>query len=67
MLSTNAALLIIDVQKAIDHPRWGRRNNPEAELRIAQLLDAWRKAGRPVIQPSITGAGIHLPSGAAGV
>ncbi|MGC9952058.1 MAG: cysteine hydrolase family protein [Bryobacteraceae bacterium] len=43
-----AALLVIDLQKAIDHPSWGRRNNPEAEKNVAALLDAWRRSGRPV-------------------
>jgi nicotinamidase-related amidase len=47
-----AALLIIDVQQAIDHPkwmRWGPRNNPQAEEHIAQLLAAWRASQRPII------------------
>jgi nicotinamidase-related amidase len=48
MLSPSAALLIIDVQKAIDHPRWGRRNNPGAERNIARLLAHWRSAGMPL-------------------
>lgn len=48
MLPSNAALLIIDVQKAIDHPSWGRRNNPQAEEHIGRLLSAWRRTGRPV-------------------
>ncbi|HZG57249.1 cysteine hydrolase family protein [Paenibacillus sp.] len=48
-LPTNAPLLIIDVQKAFDHPKWGNRNNPDAERNIAALLRAWRKTGRPVI------------------
>jgi nicotinamidase-related amidase len=39
----------VDVQQGLDHPRWGARNNPEAEQRIADLLAAWRAAGRPVI------------------
>jgi len=43
------ALLVIDVQQGIDNPRLGPRNNPEAEKRIADLLAAWRAAGRPVI------------------
>jgi nicotinamidase-related amidase len=43
-----AALIVIDVQKAIDHPSWGMRNNPEAESQIAALLSAWRAAGWPV-------------------
>ncbi|MCU7251571.1 cysteine hydrolase family protein [Pseudomonas koreensis] len=49
-LQANAALIIIDQQKGILHPRLGRRNNPQAELRILDLLGAWRRSGRPVIQ-----------------
>lgn len=49
IISHHAALLIIDVQKAIDHPGWGRRNNPQAEQNIGRLLAAWRKAGKPII------------------
>lgn len=48
-LSLTAALAIIDVQKAIDHPSWGRRNNPQAEENIGHLLAAWRRTRRPVI------------------
>jgi nicotinamidase-related amidase len=48
VLSANAALLIIDVQRAIDHPSWGRRNNPQAEEHIGRLLSAWRRTGRPI-------------------
>lgn len=42
------ALIVIDVQKAIDDPSWGQRNNLEAEANIARLLDAWRAGARPV-------------------
>lgn len=45
----SAALIIVDFQQAIDDPKWGRRNNPEAEARCAELLRAWREAGRPVV------------------
>jgi nicotinamidase-related amidase len=48
-LSSSTALLLIDVQHGLDDPRWGARNNPNAERRIADLLAAWRAAGRPVI------------------
>jgi nicotinamidase-related amidase len=47
--SQNAALLIIDVQNGFDDPHWGRRNNPEMEARIVELLHAWRASKRPVI------------------
>ena len=49
MMSENTALLVIDMQKAIDHPSWGRRNNPDAEINISRLLSTWRQKGRPVI------------------
>jgi nicotinamidase-related amidase len=44
-LPESAALLIIDVQNAIDDPVWakhGPRNNPGAEDNIAALLAAWQ-------------------------
>jgi nicotinamidase-related amidase len=45
-----SALIIIDVQKAIDDPSWGDdRNNPEAEQRIAALLLCWRAKGWPIV------------------
>ncbi|MCS0584137.1 cysteine hydrolase [Massilia pinisoli] len=44
----NAALVVIDVQQGFLDPRWGRRNNPDAERHIAALLAAWRSAGRPL-------------------
>ncbi len=48
-LPSNAALVIVDLQKAFDDPRTGRRNNPEAEANTGRLLAAWRRTGRPVI------------------
>ncbi|MHC8321956.1 cysteine hydrolase family protein [Pseudomonas sp. GB2N2] len=48
-LRNNAALIIIDQQKGILEPRCGRRNNPQAEARILDLLGHWRLTGRPVI------------------
>lgn len=48
-LPETAALLIIDVQRAMEQPAWGRnRNNPQAEANIARLLQAWRETRRPV-------------------
>lgn len=44
------ALIIVDVQKAIDDPSWGDdRNNPAAERKIAALLRFWRGKGWPVV------------------
>lgn len=43
-----AALIVIDVQKAIDHPSWGERNNLHAEKNMAALLRVWRDTGRPI-------------------
>jgi nicotinamidase-related amidase len=48
LLPHSAALLAIDVQKAIDHPDWGARNNPRAEANMAALLAGWRATGRPI-------------------
>ncbi|MBL8629492.1 MAG: cysteine hydrolase [Rhodospirillaceae bacterium] len=43
-----AVLLLIDLQQAIDHPSWGKRNNPQAENNIARLLALWRTNNWPV-------------------
>lgn len=48
-LQANAALIVIDQQKGILEPRLGRRNNPQAEQRILELLGLWRRTARPVI------------------
>jgi nicotinamidase-related amidase len=51
MALTAPALVIIDVQKAIDDPRWalhGPRNNPDAEHNIARLLETWRAYKWPI-------------------
>ena len=45
----NTALLVIDVQKGLDDPKLGKRNNPQAESNIALLLAEWRKQKRPII------------------
>ena len=43
------ALLVIDVQKGLDDPSLGKRNNPEAEANMARLMAAWREGERPLI------------------
>lgn len=43
------ALIIIDMQRGMRSPEAGARNNPDAELTMAQLLTAWRKASAPVV------------------
>lgn len=47
----NPALLIIDAQKGINEVAYwgGNRNNPEAEINIAALLNRWRLLELPVI------------------
>jgi nicotinamidase-related amidase len=63
-----AALLVIDVQQAIDHPSWGERNHPQAESNIAALLDAWRATGRPIyhVRHDSTEPQSHYRPGQAG-
>jgi nicotinamidase-related amidase len=48
-LTPNATLVVIDVQEGFDEPRWGRRNNLQAESNVGRILAAWRKAGMPII------------------
>lgn len=38
------ALIVIDVQNAFNNPKWGIRNNPDAESNINQLINASRDA-----------------------
>ena len=44
-LPEETALIVIDVQKGLDEPYWGVRNNPDAEQNMASLLNAWRHRG----------------------
>jgi len=45
----NPTLLLIDLQKAVDDPSWGARNNLAAERTITRLLQAWRARDLPRI------------------
>ena len=49
MWNKKVALLVIDVQQGFDDPRWGQRNNPEAEKNIATLLSCFRAHKIPII------------------
>jgi nicotinamidase-related amidase len=48
-LDRNAALLVVDMQRGFHEPRWGARNNPQAEASVALLLQVWRDAAAPVL------------------
>ena len=48
-LPCDAALVLIDLQLAIDDERWGRRNNPGAEAAVASLIAAWRAQDLPIV------------------
>jgi nicotinamidase-related amidase len=67
-LPLDAALIVIDLQKAIDHPSWGERNNPDAEKNVASLLQAWRSTNRPIyhIRHDSTEAASHYRPGQPG-
>jgi nicotinamidase-related amidase len=45
------ALIVVDVQRAIDDPKWrqhGERNNADAERNIGRLLEVWRVQHLPI-------------------
>ncbi|UTA55052.1 cysteine hydrolase [Lysobacter soli] len=48
-LDTRCALIPIDVQCGFDLPPWPPRNNPAMEANALRVLDAWRRAGLPLI------------------
>ena len=48
-LDTRSALIPIDVQCGFDLPPWPPRNNPAMEANGLRVLDAWRRAGLPLI------------------
>lgn len=45
-----SALLVIDVQDSFKAlPRWERRNNPQFERNVGELIDAYRRAELPIV------------------
>jgi nicotinamidase-related amidase len=65
-LPADATLIVVDVQEAIDDPRWGPRNNPRAEESIAALIAVWRAEGLPLVHvrhDSIEPASPYAPGG----
>ncbi len=47
--TNNPALMIIDVQNAIDHYGEGERTNPELEDNLENMLRVWRSKNLPII------------------
>ncbi|MCC9622494.1 isochorismatase family protein [Thalassospira sp. MA62] len=45
----NTALIVLDVQKAMDDPRWNSKNNPHYAEVIAKILTNFRAAKLPII------------------
>lgn len=54
-------LIVIDVQRALDDPSHGERNNPDAERNMARALEAWREQGAPVIHVRHESEGLFAP------
>jgi nicotinamidase-related amidase len=49
-MAARTALVVIDMQKAFDDADyWGRRNNPDCERNVGELIAAWRDRGLPVV------------------
>jgi nicotinamidase-related amidase len=65
-LPADTVLIVIDVQEAIDDPRWGPRNNLAAESNIAALIAAWRAEALPLVHvrhDSVDPASPYAPHG----
>lgn len=42
------ALIVVDMQVGLDDPQYGERCNPNCEVNVKSLLNAWREAGQPI-------------------
>jgi nicotinamidase-related amidase len=60
-LPKTAVLLLVDLQQGFDDPRWGRRNNPQMEARVADLLGAFRASKRRVMHAKHMSATVASP------
>jgi nicotinamidase-related amidase len=44
------ALIVVDVQRGFDDAEfWGRRNNPDCERNVADLIESWRGSNQPIV------------------
>ena len=68
-MNSQTVLLLVDVQTGLDHPSWGKRNNPDAEAHMSSLLKHGRENGWPVmhVQHCSTEANSPLRPGQPGV
>ena len=49
-MAARTALVVVDMQKAFDDASyWGRRNNPDCERNVADLIESWRDQAQPVV------------------
>jgi nicotinamidase-related amidase len=65
-LPADGTLIVIGVQEAAGDPRFGPRNNLDAEANIAALIAAWRTQGLPLVHVSQNALSRVSPSAQAG-
>ncbi|WLR43270.1 cysteine hydrolase family protein [Bacillus carboniphilus] len=54
-------LVVVDVQKGFDDPRWGKRNGLEAEENMISLMEHWRFEKLPIIHIQHSSKDKHSP------
>lgn len=61
-------MIVVDVQRGFDDPRWGPRDNPDCEANIGRLIQEWRRRGEPIVfvRHDSVAEGSPLAAGAAG-